>query len=32
VIASLDDVRDCYLVVGVNGAMQYGDVRKKWVP
>ncbi|PLW12284.1 hypothetical protein PCANC_08198 [Puccinia coronata f. sp. avenae] len=28
VIASLDDVRDCYLVVGVNGAMQYGDVRK----
>ena len=29
VVASLDDVRDCYLVVGVNGAMQYGDVRKK---
>ncbi|KAI9600696.1 hypothetical protein H4Q26_000487 [Puccinia striiformis f. sp. tritici PST-130] len=28
VIASLDDTRDCYLVVGVNGAMQYGDVRK----
>jgi len=28
VIASLDDARDCYLVVGVNGAMQYGDVRK----
>lgn len=28
VIASLDDVRDCYLVVGVNGAVQYGDVRK----
>ncbi|OAV96836.1 hypothetical protein, variant [Puccinia triticina 1-1 BBBD Race 1] len=28
VIASLDDARDCYLVVGVNGAIQYGDVRK----
>ncbi|KAG0140705.1 hypothetical protein CROQUDRAFT_664850 [Cronartium quercuum f. sp. fusiforme G11] len=28
VIASLDEVRDCYLVVGVNGAAQYGDVRK----
>ncbi|CAH7683463.1 CDC45 family [Phakopsora pachyrhizi] len=28
VIASLDDARDCYLVVGVNGALQYGDVRK----
>lgn len=28
VIASLDEVRDCYLVVGVNGAAQYGDVRR----
>lgn len=31
VIASLDEARDCYLVVGVNGATQYGDVRKKSV-
>ncbi|MBW0558590.1 hypothetical protein O181_098305, partial [Austropuccinia psidii MF-1] len=28
VIASLDEARDCYLVVGVNGSIQYGDVRK----
>lgn len=29
VAACLDERRDAYLVVGVNGATEYGDVRKK---
>jgi cell division control protein 45 len=31
VVASLDERRDCFLVVGVTGAAEYGDVKKKWV-
>lgn len=29
VAACLDERRDAYLVVGINGATEYGDVRKK---
>lgn len=29
VAACLDEARDAYLVVGINGAAEYGDVRKK---
>lgn len=29
VVASLDEAKDTYWVVGVNGAVDYGDVRKK---
>jgi hypothetical protein len=31
VVAALDEKRDSFLVVGMNGAAEYGDVRKKWV-
>lgn len=31
VVASLDEAKDTYWVVGVNGAVEYGDVRKKCV-
>lgn len=30
VAACLDERRDAYLVVGINGASEYGDVRKKY--
>jgi cell division control protein 45 len=30
VVAALDEKRDSFLVVGMNGAAEYGDVRKKW--
>lgn len=30
VIACLDERADAYLVVGINGAAEYGDVRKKY--
>lgn len=32
VVAALDERRSTYLVVGVNGCTEYGDVRKKCVP
>lgn len=31
VVACLDEAREVYLVAGINGAAEYGDVRKKWV-
>lgn len=29
ILASLDEKRDAFLVVGITGAAEYGDVRKK---
>lgn len=29
ILASLDERRDAFLVVGITGAAEYGDVRKK---
>jgi cell division control protein 45 len=31
VVACLDEKRGVYVVVGVNAALEFGDVRKKWV-
>ncbi|SGZ21410.1 BQ5605_C021g09364 [Microbotryum silenes-dioicae] len=32
VLASLNEASDAFLVVGIVGAPEYGDVKKKWVP
>jgi len=29
VVACMDERKDCFMVVGINGAEQFGDVRKK---
>jgi len=31
VVACLDEQRDVYIVVGITAAMEFGDVKKKWV-